>query len=108
MFINDLPQNLGDALHERGIDCTELDPAMLVANDVLGISKDISSLLVILCTCYRWALVSKLRYNPVKSQVLYLGSPESTPADQVPLGSVRLKYVIACRTKTRGSRPPFR
>lgn len=39
-----------------------------------------------------WALVKKIRCNPGKSQVLYLGEPESTPTERVHLRAVRLRW----------------
>lgn len=93
MFINDLPQAVRDALHEKGKNTAELYPTRLVADDVFGIVRDVESLQTLLDACHQWAKTNKLQWNLLKSQILCTKSPASSTTKEVILGGIQLQWV---------------
>lgn len=92
MFINDLPKAVRSALHTHRKTNTDLDPTRLVADDVVGLVRDVESIQILLDACDEWAQTNKLRWNPSKSQIICTTAMASTMSTEVHLGGVPLKW----------------
>lgn len=93
VFINDLPQALRDALRTKGELRPDIEPTRLVADDVVGVRQDVPSLQTVLEACYTWAQENGVRWNPLKSQVLYTKMSADMMSEEVNLGGATLKWV---------------
>lgn len=60
MYINDLPNEVRDALGANDMNIADLEPIRLVADDVMCLVKDTESLQAALDACDRWARANRL------------------------------------------------
>lgn len=93
LFINSLPEEVRKVLEDAGQAQAGLDPTRLVADDVLGLTKTVSGLQLLLYICEKWAKENGLEWNPAKSQVLQIDTTIPLPEVTVALVGTRLKVM---------------
>lgn len=91
LYINDLPDEVRNALREINMDIADLYPIRLVADDVVCLTKDERSLQAALVACERWARANKCTWNPTKSQIIDVLRGQGTQEDIV-LGTTVLNW----------------